>query len=223
MNDDTIIIRPIAKHHQSFLLVIGVVLLATSVTLNGLYWHDYKFQLMLLLFVSLIVLFVAFLKVTEPSDSLTISRQSISFRHRYGKWHIPWKNVLRIAQPSIQTNFQYVDLPYIGIRTSSLKELAENITPRLANRLIHEQKELLVVAARYNHIKLENGLIHFEPYELEGTIYKGPIAAWLYRTEQLSTIYGFHLYLPENSLDRSIESLVALLMNCKQHSVQEKS
>lgn len=217
-NSDELLIKPKSKNHAGFLILLGVCSLLISFLLNSIFWHEYKFQLMLIMFACSIILLTGLLKKSEPETSFKLTREYIHFFHRNGEWSVKWNKITRIGQPTANTLFEKINLPYVGIKLKDITFIADNISPRLANKLIHEQRELLILAARNNEIKLESGLISFEPFILNSKVYKGPTAAWLFRTEQLVSIYGYHLYLPETSFDRELHDFMNLLNNCKQHS-----
>ena len=199
-------------------MVLGGVLILFSMFLNLLYWDEYKIQLMMIFLACSIVFLAGILKHSEPDVSYKLTRQQLYFYHRNGQWLLNWQDIVRIGQPSANNIFERIQLPYIGIKLKDIALIADNISPRLANKLIHEQRELLILAARNNEIKLESGLISFEPFTLNKKIYKGPIAAWLFRTEQLNQVYGYHLFLPQTSFDRDISQFLTLLKQCKAYS-----
>lgn len=200
-------------------MVLGGVLILVSMFFNLLYWNAYKIQLMMVFLACSIVFLAGMLKHSEPDISYKLTRQQLFFFHRNGDWSINWKDIVRIGQPTANTIFEKLNLPYIGIKLKDIAYIADNISPRLANKLIHEQRELLILAARNNEITLESGLISFDPFTLHNKVYKGPIAAWLFRTEQLNKVYGYHLYLPDSGFDRDIDAFLALLKQCKDHSI----
>lgn len=218
LKQDEISIKPQSKNNAGFLILLGICLLLVSFLLNSVFWDEYKLQLMLIMFACSIILLIGILKNSEPDTSFKLTRQYISFLHRNGHWKIKWQDISSLGQPTSRTLFDVTYLPYIGIKLKNISLIADNISPRLANKLIHEQRDLLILAAKNNEIKLESGLISFEPYRLNNKTYKGPIAAWLYRTEQLVGIYGYHLYLPETSLDRDLHAFIKLLKSCKEYS-----
>lgn len=216
--EDIITVRPQSKNHSKFLSLTGFCLVCICLLLNSFLWDQYKYQLMLLLFASFIVLLTGVLKLTEPETSYQLTRENFVFFHRNGKWQINWHEIVRIGQTTSITHGYRVYLPYIGIKLADLQHIADSISPRLANKLIHEQKELLILSAVNRDIELTEGLISFEPYTLNGKVYKGPVAAWLYRTEQLVGLYGYHLYLPESSFDRNLSDFLTLLKSCQSHA-----
>lgn len=173
---------------------------------------------MLVLFASCIVFLTGFLKYSEPNISYKLSRKRLYFYHRNGHWDIAWNTIIKIGNVSSRSGLDHVQLPYIGIKLENIEFIAQNISPRLANKLIHEQRELLILAARNNEIILDSGLISFEPFTLNKKIYKGPIAAWLFRTEQLVSIYGYHLFIPDTTFDRELDDFLNFLKQCKHHS-----
>lgn len=74
-------------------------------------------------------------------------------------------------------NITQAQLAYVGIKLNNLDPIANNIYPRLAKKLIHEQQQLLILAVNNKAISFEDSLINFEPYSLNDVIYKGLIAS----------------------------------------------
>lgn len=218
MSAKIINIEPKCKRHRYFLFCLGAGLLIVSSLLNVILWEQYKIQLIFFMSVCLMVLFVAFVKFLEPPISYSITPQSLHYQHRYGEWTLPWQDVVRIGDININVQGGRQQLPYIGIKLNSLVNIAENISPRLANRLLHEQQELLLLAVKNGQLNLPHGAINFDLFELQNVIYKGPIAAWLYRCEDLVSAYGYHLYLPENSFDRELNDFLELLKQCHDYT-----
>ncbi|WP_426370478.1 DUF2982 domain-containing protein [Pseudocolwellia sp. HL-MZ7] len=216
--EEQITIKPKTKNNGLFLIFLGVLLIFISMFINLLFWDEYKIQLMLLFLTCSIVLLTGILKYSEPEVSYKLTRQQLCLYHRNGNWQLNWESIVRLGQPSANTIFENINLPYIGIKLKDMALIADNISPRLANKLIHEQRELLILAVRNNEIKLESGLISFEPFTLNNKVYKGPIAAWLFRTEQLHQVYGYHLFLPDSGFDRKLGDFLTLLKQCKEYA-----
>lgn len=210
-------IKPKSKRNRLFLLCLGCLLLLGCLVLNQLFWHEYKIQLTLTMFASFMVLLLAIVKYLEPEISYFITPERIVYQHRNGQWRLPWQDIIRIGDINVDVFGEYKQLPYLGIRLNNLESIAQSISPRLANKLIHEQQDLLLLAIKNHEINIEDGVINFEPFHLNGSTYKGPVAAWLYRTEQLATAYGYHLYLPENSFDRDLLDFLSLLKKCQNY------
>ena len=216
--DKIIKIAPKSRRNRLFLLCLGCLSLFCCVLLNMMFWQEYKIQLILLMSASFILLLLGSLKYLEPEISYLITPETISYHHRDGQWQLPWQDIMRIGDINTEVNGEYLQLPYIGIKLNTLENIAKSISPRLANKLLHEQKELIYLAIKKHEIKLKNGLINFEPYQLNELTYKGPVAAWLYRTEQLFAAYGYHIYLPDSSCDRGLQEFLNLLRQCQDYS-----
>jgi len=199
-------------------MLLGFILMSISMLINNFFWNDYKYQLMLILFASCMVFLTGFLKYSELDISYRLTRDKLYFYHRNGCWDITWNNIVRIGNVSSYSGFEHIQLSYIGIKLKDIELIAQNISPRLANKLIHEQRELLILAARNREIVLDSGLISFDPFILNGKTYKGPIAAWLFRTEQLASVYGYHLFLSETTFDRELDEFLQLLKQCKHYA-----
>jgi len=212
-------VRPNSKRNALTLICLGGVLILIFWFISLFLWQVFKIQLILLICVSLMISFIGLLKYLEPETSFFITPEMLAYCHLNGKWTLPWKDIIRFGEIKAYVRGEHTQLPYLGIKLNSLEHLAKNISPRLANKLIHEQQELIILAIMNKEISAENDLIVFEPYTLNGVIYKGPIAAWLHRTEQLAKAYGYHLYLPESSLDREINQFLKLLKECHHYII----
>ncbi|WP_413702167.1 DUF2982 domain-containing protein [Psychromonas sp. KJ10-10] len=121
------------------------------------------------------LVFVGSLKHFEPETSFFITPEMIVYCHLNGKWKLPWQDIIRFGEIKANVRGEHTQLPYLGIKLNNLDHIAKSISPRLANKLIHEQQELLVLAIVNKEISSEDDLINFEPYKLNEVIYKGPI------------------------------------------------
>ncbi len=213
-------IVPQSKHHQLFLLTLGAILLVLCFTVNVFYWHAYKVQLMLLMFASFVVFLLGLLKLCSPNVSYQITPKKVKFIHPSGQWQLLWQDIVRIGSVNAHIQGQHYQLPYLGIKLNTLANIADHISPRLANKLLHEQQELMLLAIKSNDISAQAGLINFDIFTIKDKSYKGPIAAWLHRSEQLAQAYGYHLFLAQDSLDRDINQFIELLKQCKNHSIK---
>jgi len=211
-----IIIRPIAKRNEIFICLSGALLLFTTLLFAQFYWQIYRFTFIFMILLSLVVILIGVIKLFEPAISLYLTPNKITFNHRYGHWQLTWTDIQNISLVSEVVGLQREELPYIGIRLVHIDRIAKNISVRLANRLIHQQKGLIVYSVLHQLMTIEQAQINFEPFSLpSGEIIKGPIAAFLHQTEQLSHAFGYHLFLPADSFDRGIDEFLSLLKQCK--------
>lgn len=212
----SIVIKPIAKHNAISLCIIGALLLFTTFIFAQFYWYSYRFTHIFMMLVSIIIMLIGVVKLFEPAISLYLTPNKIIFNHRYGNWHLAWQDIQHINLVSEVVGLQREELPYVGIRLVHIDKIAKNISVRLANRLIHQQKGLIVYSVLHQLMTLEQSQFNFQPFTLaSGETVKGPIAAFLHQSEQLSHALGYHLFLPADSFDRSIHEFTHLLKQCK--------
>ena len=220
-SDRVITIHPNSKRHTHKFIWLGCIALFIFWLISLFLWHPLKIQLIFLISATLVVILIGILKCLEPGTSFFITPKMIIYCHRNGQWTLPWQDIIRFGELKAYVQGEHIQLPYVGIKLNNLEHIASNISPRLANKLIHEQQELLILAIANKEIDFDgdDSVINFEPYTLNDIIYKGPIAAWLHRSEQLAKAYGYHLYLPESSLDRNLNHFLTLLKKCHHYTI----
>lgn len=212
----SIIIKPIAKRNGISFCIAGVLLLLTTLLFGQFYWQMHKFVLIFMILVSIVTLLIGVVKFFEPAVSLYLTPNKIIFNHRYGNWQLTWSEIQNINLVSEVVGLEREELPFIGIRLVHIDIIAENISVRLANRLIHQQNGLIVYGVLHQLMTSEQAQINFNPYTLSnGEMVNGPIAAFLHQSEQLSRAFGYHLFIPADSLDRGINEFVHFLKQCK--------
>ena len=212
-------IKAKATHHAVFLMLLAGVIFLITLFFSQYYWRSHRLILIFIYLLALVILFTGLLKRSEPRVSVALTPQRIQYRHRHGNWSLEWQQIQNINTIKEIVGLSTIILPYVGIRLKSLDSLAEQISPRLANRLIHEQRPLMSFALMQNLISLEETQINFTPYSLEsGKIIKGPLAAFLYHCQILQKGLGYHLYIPESSTDREIDDFSQLLKQCQRYS-----
>lgn len=213
-------IKAKANHHGAFLMLLAVIIFITALIASQYYWRSDRLILIFIYLLALIIMFTGLLKRTEPKVSFQLTPQHIQYNHRHGKWTLNWQQIHSINTIKEVVGFTAIELPYIGIRLKNIDILAEQISPRLANRLIHEQRPLISFSVMSNLLSLEETQLNFNPFILEsGKIIKGPLAAFLHHSQTLQKAVGYHLYIPESSSDREIGDFCQLLKQCKHHQV----
>ncbi|QDP01398.1 DUF2982 domain-containing protein [Thalassotalea sp. PS06] len=204
-------IRAINKRNGLFLTLLGTVLLLIMLLIGQYWWQSLKIQMIFLYMASFVVFFIGILKLREPDYSYQLDSKGLTHTHRCGRWQIDWRNIQRVGAVKPDMSTMDKRLSYTGIKLKDIRPLAETISPRLANRLLHEQKPLLIVALKHDQLNMKQAIIDFEPFKLDGKIYKGPLAAFLHRTQALDKAYGFHLFLADDTLDRHPDEFIELL------------
>lgn len=212
-------IKAKANLHALFLIVLAIVIFTLTCIVSQYYWRSHRLILIFFYLLSLVIFFTGLLKRSEPKISLLLSPQRIQFYHRYGNWTLNWQQIQTINTINEVVGFSTITLPYIGIRLKNIDALAEQISPRLANRLLHEQRPLLSFSLMQQLLSSEEAELNFTPFTLQsGKIIKGPIAAFLHHCQSLHKGLGYHLYIHESSTDREIDDFCQLLKQCQHYS-----
>jgi hypothetical protein len=209
-------IKAQASHHALFLMVVGAILLMLTLLVSQYYWRSLKLVLIFIFLVAIVVSITGLAKYLQPQFSYRITPKKLEYLHIYGKWQLNWSQIQTINPIREVSGLNTIYLPYIGIRLVDLDILVQQISPRLANRLIHEQQPLLKFAFVQQFLSLEQIQLNFSPFTLQSGIeVKGPIAAFLHHCQNLQSALGYHLYLPETSMDRKLNDFHQLLKQCQ--------
>ena len=207
-----------ANQHALFLILLAVIIFIITLTVSQYYWSSYRLVLIFIYLLAIVIMFTGLLKRTEPRVSFQLTPQRIQYYHRHGNWWLNWQQIQSIQTIKEVVGLKTVSLPYVGIRLKNIDDLAEQISPRLANRLIHEQRPLLSFSVMQHLLLLEEIQINFNPFILEsGKIIKGPLAAFLHHCKILNKGFGYHLFIPDSSTDRELELFRQLLKNCQHY------
>lgn len=208
---ETIKIKAIARHHGMFITLSGFIALLLVAILCSYFWQQARLPLMFMLLACFVTIFIGLLKLAEPKHSLIVTPDILTFYHRYGHWQFNWQQIRNIHSVTNTVGINRDELNYVGIKLNSIEMIADNISLRLANRMIHEQKPLLHYCIKNQLITLEQGIINFEPYQLSnGRIIKGPLAAFLHHSQVLHQALGAHLFISANNLNGPINNFVVL-------------
>ncbi len=208
-------IKAQANHHAIFLLLVGFILLLLTLLVSQYYWQPFRLVLIFVLLVALVVIITGLAKYLQPQFSYHITPEKLKYQHIYGHWQLTWQQIQAINPIREVCGLTPINLTYIGIRLVNLETLAQQISPRLANRLIHEQQPLLKFAFVQQLLSLEQIQLNFTPFILQsGLQISGPIAAFLHHCDSLHSALGYHLYLPETSMDRELNDFHQLLKQC---------
>lgn len=220
MTVETIKIRPTSNNHGLFLILTGSLFFLITLIVSQWYWHQFRLVFIALFMIFSVVIFTGILKKHQPEFSIKLTKNKFMFIHQYGSWEMPWEEIAYISPVSSVSGVQRDDLPYVGVRLKNVQVLENKIEHRLANKLIHEQRPLLIWALSHELISLEQSLINFDTYSgLNGTI-KGPQAAFLHQTNELKQAFGFHLFIHKSALDRELSEFCQLVNTCQRYSLK---
>jgi hypothetical protein len=209
-------IKAQSNHHALFLMLLGSMIILTTLAFSQGGWHQYRLVLTFIYLSAIVIFITGLAKYLEPKFSLSLSPQGLKYQHRYGYWQIDWQQIHRIALINETLGLEQIQLPYVGIHLLQLPSLYKQISPRLANRLIHEQKPLLAFAIKQETLTFEQCQLNFKPFMLPtGEVLKGPLAAFFHHCTLLDKAFGCHLFIPETAIDRELIEFHRLLIQCK--------
>lgn len=214
-------IKAQSNHHALFLMLSALILFMTTLVFSLSYWRQFQLVFTFIYLAELVMFITGLAKYLQPEYSLCLSPQGIKYQHSHGYWQVDWQQIQRISLMNETLGLTTIQLPYIGIRLIQLSRLVTQISPRLANRLIHEQKPLIAFAIQQEFISLEQSQLNFDPFALpSGESITGPLAAFLHHSTVLHKALGYHLFLPETAIDRDLNEFCTLLRQCMKSSVE---
>ena len=219
MTTPIIKIKPIVKHHGLFICVLSFLCLILLTIVSQFIWHQAKISLMFLISFAVVMLFLGISKILEPQYSLLLTPTLCRYQHKKGQWQLAWTEIKAVNTVNNTRGIEREELAYVGITLHNIDALIANISPRLANQLIHEQKPLLVYCVNAGLMTQQQATLNFDVYTSnKGEKVFGPIAGFLHQCQVLNQALGAHLFITEVNIDRSIEECVALLKSCRVNS-----
>lgn len=150
--------------------------------------------------------------IYNPKISMTLTAMHLQQHTNKGGWTMRWSNIADINQvylPHLDDS-----LPWVGIKLHHYNSFLDAICPRMASKIIVEQRILLVMAFKYQPIdkyQLEDILFDDTPYTTEtGKRYTGLLALLANRMAYQRELLGFDVYISAEELDRPIPDFVGL-------------
>lgn len=225
---ETIHIKPRSRHHGISFSVIGIGLCLILLALPKLFAFSPS-----ILYIAGILAFLStgllgIFKLLEPRVSLTLCSDYLEFHHRYGGWVLKWANIIRIEQPALQDGLEWFSLPYIGLKIREYDPLLNIVSPRLAVKLLSEQRSLLIQVLQQEyisgHLDANFDLIE-EPFYKSpaGHLYQGAVAMLGHRMARMRAMLGFDLLIPANSLDRDPKDFAFILRRYQGEALEKQN
>ncbi|WP_105213350.1 DUF2982 domain-containing protein [Pseudoalteromonas sp. T1lg22] len=170
---------------------------------------------------SLVGVLVGFLKLREPFYSIYLDKDKLSYNHKYGCWQLAVSNLARVGVVQVHRQGEVLDLNVIGICLRDEDKFLQRLSPRLAGRLLVEQRHFLMQAIKaYCQDGKEcppHWLVEDTDYVSEaGCKYTGLLAMFANRMNNLKLLTGYHLLLPAAALDRDIWTFSYMLHRWQQ-------
>lgn len=211
---ETLYIKSTTTKPGGYLLILSLVAFIAVGLIVLLYPEANSAAIAVLLLAALTMLIIAFKQAQEPELSFTLTFMHIQFHSPTGGWLARWKNIAEIGPATVSYQGWHQAMPWIGIKLKDYEEFLDSICPRIASKILIEQRGLLLAA--YKHA--EN-----PPYEIEdmlfddtyyvtrsGKILKGLLAMLANRMKYNREFLGFDFFISEDRLDRSTADFIGL-------------
>lgn len=200
-------------------LTVGSVGLVFIMLFNLLRPGEISILEIFLVSICLAAIFIGFLKTQEPFYSLLLSESQLTYHHKYGFWQLHISNLHHSGIPKITDGYEYLELNTIGLKVNNMDEFLSAIEPRIAGKLLIEQRNLFMQVVQ-KHCKNGNcpseWLVEDTQYTSpKGVGYTGLIAMFANRAKHLQLLTGYDLLLPASVLDKDIWTFSADLNKWK--------
>ncbi|WP_299018167.1 DUF2982 domain-containing protein [uncultured Photobacterium sp.] len=204
---------PIAKSgiYQLIFSVITLIVLGLTVYLHP----EVNAAAIAILFILALAMFlIAYKQSQEPALSFTLTFMHIQFHSPYGGWLARWKNIAEIGTAAICYQGWCEPIPWVGIRLKDYDEFLDSICPRIASKILLEQRILLIMAYKRNDDpphEIEDMLFDDTHYVTRnGKVLKGLLAMLANRMKYNREFLGYDFFISEDLLDRPSNDFVGL-------------
>ncbi|MCD9501002.1 DUF2982 domain-containing protein [Photobacterium phosphoreum] len=166
-----------------------------------------------------VVLLLMIKVINTPCISFTLTFMHCQYHSRYGGWTTTWHNIAHIGHATLGSQGWHSSLPWIGIRLKNYDDFIRNICPRVASRILLEQRILLIMALKSNpdspH-QLEDMLFDDSPFTTQnGEQIRGLQAMLANRMRYNRALLGFDFFIADDVIDRPIADFIGLLRRYK--------
>ena len=201
---------------------IGLV--ATIMTITLVFLGYFSQQLSGVgVFIIMVLMIIVLLAVIKFINTLTVGF-TLTFMHcqyhsHYGGWTTTWHNIANIGHATLGSQGWQTSLPWIGIRLKNYDDFIRRICPRVASRILLEQRVLLIMALKYNAYErhqLEDILFDDSPFTTQnGESFRGLQAMLANRMRYNRELFGFDFFIADDVIDRPIADFIGLLRRYK--------
>lgn len=216
MNSDPVVqrIRPHTKRNGRVFVVIGAGGLLLLLLVDAQLALPWPLHLCLAAF-CLVTMALGIGKLIEPETSLEITPERMTYFHFRGSWQIDWDDIVRFDVPDIQRGLERQQVAFLGIRLRSYDAFLQQLSPRLAVHLVHQQRPLMLQAVRSEMPAHREYLDYVDVPDIyisdSGKRYRGVIATFAVRMQLMREMLGYDLYISQNALDRPLDDFIVHL------------
>lgn len=145
-------------------------------------------------------IFLGYAKSTEPFYAVELCAEGVRYHHRRGSWLLPWQAFLyaRVAELTGKG-----ETAYVGFKVTDYDSFLQQLPPRLAVKLLMEQRHLLLAALASDcpdGTCASSMLAHHTEFNTGKTRYYGVQAMFAGRMQHLAMLLGTELFIPTTVL-----------------------
>ncbi|MGF1682377.1 DUF2982 domain-containing protein [Photobacterium minamisatsumaniensis] len=207
-------IRPTHIPNGQYLCLLGLIgILLTAILSFSLPGIAPAAIILLLISASMLAL-IGYASYQDAALSFTLTFMHIQFHSPNGGWTTRWTNIEQIAQATIEQDGWHQPIPWVGIKLKDYEGFIEDICPRVASKLLIEQRPLLVMAHKRSsntNEQLEDILFDDNRTTLaSGKTFKGLQAMLANRMRYNRAYLGYDFFISEDVLDRPAADFAGL-------------
>ena len=212
---DTLFIRPQIPKPSAYLLIFSFIAFIAIGVGVFLYPEANGAAIAILLIAALTLLIIAIKQSNESDLSFTLTFMHIQFHSSAGGWLARWRNIMEIGPVTLSYEGWHRPLPWVGIKLKDYDEFLGSICPRIASKLLLEQRGLLILAYKRADVPphdIEDMLFDDTHYVThDGNVIKGLLAMLANRMRYNRELLGFDFFISEDLLDRPVDDFIGLL------------
>ena len=167
---------------------------------------------------------IGFFKTQEPFYSIILTEQQLIYQHKYGQWNLDQENFNHSGIPSVDCGLEHLELNAIGIKLNDIDTFLAGIAPRIAGKLLIEQRHFFMQVVQKNckigHCPSEWLVEDTQYRSKKGIDYNGLIAMFANRAKHLQLLTGYDLLLPASVIESDIWEFSANLNQWKRNPSQ---
>ena len=150
--------------------------------------------------------FAGWAKLAQPKYFLQYDSEGVRYQHRHGSWLLPWHSFLYSGIP--QYNQQ--GMAFIAFRLTDYDGFLQQLPPRLAVRIMTEQRALYIAAVRQGCSDGQCAselLAEGDNFSTARQQYNGIKAAFAWRMQRLNRQTGFDVFIEISLPEAEAEQL----------------
>jgi hypothetical protein len=212
-------LRALANRQSIEFMLVGAIALVIIMVFVTLRATPISLLEIALASAAIVAIMLGFLKSQQPYYSIEMSPQRLVYYHKFGEFLLEHHNFHSSGVPSVTQGVETLELNVVGIKLKDIDVFLSDLTPRLAGKLLIEQRNIFLQAVK---IHCSNGncpsewLIEEANYTSpSGQAYSGLMAMFANRMQNFKTLTGYDLMLPANVLDRDIWQFATVMNRWK--------